>query len=100
MSLWFLSQVEMSTPRELAAATAFDGKIYIMGGVSDDDDMTELSSGEVCSQCMRKTIEYLMQVYDPETTKWTPLPNFTRPRFLFENQTKLQCIILKYFDQV
>ena len=51
VSIWFLSQVEeMSTPREHAAATAFDGKIYIMGGVGDDDDMTELSSGEVCSQ--------------------------------------------------
>ena len=61
VSIWFLSQVEeMSTPRELAAATAFDGKIYIMGGGSDGDGMTELSSGEVCSQCMRKTIEYLM----------------------------------------
>ena len=59
MSIWFLSQVEeMSTPREHAAATVFAGKIYIMGGVSDD--MTELSSGEVCSQCMRKTIECLM----------------------------------------
>ena len=38
----------MSTPRVDAAATVFGGKIYIMGGMSDDD-MTE-SSGEVCSQ--------------------------------------------------
>ena len=49
VSIWFRSQVEeMSTPRVDAAATVFGGKIYIMGGMSDDD-MTE-SSGEVCSQ--------------------------------------------------
>ena len=84
----------MSTPRAYAGATAFMGKIYVMGGTTDGQ--TELSSGEVCSQCMRKTIEYLMyivhvyvQVYDPETRQWTPLPNFTIPRFLFENQIKL-----------
>ena len=60
VSIWFRSQVEeMSTPRDHAGAVVFNGKIYIMGGVSDDD-MTELSSGEVCSQCMRKTIAYLM----------------------------------------
>ena len=50
VSIWFLSQVEeMSTPRELAAATVFSGKIYIMGGRSGDEG-NQLSSGEVCSQ--------------------------------------------------
>ncbi|KAF0689088.1 Aste57867_19360 [Aphanomyces stellatus] len=50
----------MDVPRRLLGATAFDGKLYVFGGNSDDHEHTE-----------KKWYSDAVECYDPATDAWT-----------------------------